>query len=77
MAKAEAESKAAPKQKIEWGSQIRSYVLAPYRMVKDLRTQHETSNVDGVLDGDLLPFMESWLSRQAEEAVSERQADGL
>ncbi len=71
-AKAEAEAKAAPKQKIEWGSQIRSYVLAPYRMVKDLRTQYETGNVDGVLDGDLTPFMEAWLSRQAEQAAEER-----
>ena len=61
----EAEAKATPKQKIEWGSQIRSYVLQPYRMVKDLRTQHETGNVDAVLNGDLTPFMESWLSQQA------------
>ena len=66
----EAEAKAAPKQKIEWGSQIRSYVLAPYRMVKDLRTNHETGNVDAVLDGDLDSFMEAWLSQQAEEAAS-------
>jgi len=65
-AQAEAEAKAATKHKIEWGSQIRSYVLAPYRLVKDLRTQHETGNVDDVLDGALLPFMEAWLSQQAE-----------
>jgi len=68
-AQAEAEAKMAPKQKIEWGSQIRSYVLAPYRMVKDLRTQHETGNVDAVLDGALSPFMEAWLSQQAEEGA--------
>ena len=64
-AAAEAEAKAAPKQKIEWGSQIRSYVLQPYQMVKDLRTNHETGNVSGVLDGDLGPFMKAWLSQQA------------
>jgi len=69
-AAAEAEAKAAPKQKIEWGSQIRSYVLAPYRMVKDLRTNHETGNVDAVLDGALSPFMEAWLSQQAEESAA-------
>ena len=68
-AKAEAEAKALPKEKIEWGSQIRSYVLAPYRLVKDLRTEHETGNVDAVLDGELTPFMEAWLSQQADLAA--------
>ena len=57
------------KQKIEWGSQIRSYVLHPYNMVKDHRTEHETGNSQAVLDGKLDPFMEAYLkwkaSRQA------------
>jgi peptide chain release factor 2 len=47
-----------------WGNQIRSYVLHPYQMVKDLRTELETSNTGGVLDGDLDAFMEIWLKQQ-------------
>ncbi len=49
------------KKKIEWGSQIRNYVLHPYKLVKDLRTDHETSNAQGVLDGDLDEFLKSYL----------------
>ena len=49
------------KKKIEWGSQIRSYVLHPYKMVKDLRTGYETSDTQGVLDGDLNDFMKVFL----------------
>ncbi|MEG1762171.1 MAG: peptide chain release factor 2 [Bacteroidales bacterium] len=49
------------KKKIEWGSQIRSYVMHPYKMVKDLRTGVETSNVQAVMDGDLDAFMKAYL----------------
>lgn len=49
------------KKRIEWGSQIRSYVMHPYKMVKDLRTQYETSNVNAVMDGDLDGFIKAYL----------------
>ncbi len=49
------------KMKIEWGSQIRNYVLHPYKLIKDLRTNTETSNIQAVLDGDLDPFIKAFL----------------
>jgi len=51
----------AGKKKIEWGSQIRNYVFHPYKLVKDVRTAHETSNVLAVMDGDLDSFIKSYL----------------
>ena len=49
------------KMKIEWGSQIRNYVLHPYKLIKDVRTSHETNDVEGVLDGNINPFLKSYL----------------
>jgi peptide chain release factor 2 len=51
----------AEKRKIEWGSQIRNYVMQPYQLVKDVRSGHETSSIDKVLDGDIQEFIESYL----------------
>ena len=49
------------KMKIEWGSQIRNYVFHPYKLVKDVRTEVETSNVQGVMDGDIDEFIKAFL----------------
>lgn len=55
--------------KIEWGSQIRSYVFQPYSMVKDLRTGYETADIMGVMDGDLKPFIDDYLKKAVVENV--------
>ena len=54
----------ASKKKIEWGSQIRNYVMHPYKLVKDVRTGVETSDVQGVMDGDLDEFIKAYLMLQ-------------
>ena len=58
----------AGKMKIEWGSQIRNYVMHPYKLVKDVRTAHETGNVDAVMDGDIQPFLKSYLMAMGQKA---------
>jgi len=65
----ELETLAGDKREVAWGSQIRSYVLAPYQLVKDLRTEFETGNVDAVLDGDLDGFVEAWLQWRRRSAA--------
>lgn len=64
---AEIMSSYGDKMKIEWGSQIRSYVLHPYKMVKDHRTDEQTSNADRVLDGELDNFIEAYLKMMAKK----------
>jgi len=66
-ARAEVES---DKMKIEWGSQIRNYVMQPYKLVKDVRTSYETSNVQGVMDGDLNEFFKAFLLKSSGAAGS-------
>jgi peptide chain release factor 2 len=51
----------ASKMKIEWGSQIRNYVMHPYKLVKDVRTSEETGNVDAVMDGEINRFLKAYL----------------
>jgi peptide chain release factor 2 len=65
---AELDSIAGQQAQVGWGSQIRSYVVQPYQMVKDLRTDVESSNVTAVLDGDLDEFMEGYLRWRRRES---------
>jgi peptide chain release factor 2 len=67
----EMEAFSGEKRDVAWGSQIRSYVLAPYQLVKDLRTDHETGNVTAVLDGEIDGFMESYLQWRRRENVED------
>ena len=62
---AEADRTYSEKGEMGWGSQIRSYVFQPYQMIKDLRTNHETSNIQAVMDGDINGFIEAMLRHQA------------
>ncbi len=64
--RAEAEKRYGQKGEIAWGHQIRSYVFMPYQLVKDLRTDYETSNITGVMDGDLDSFIFAYLRHEAE-----------
>ena len=66
-----AEAEAAAKTDIGWGHQIRSYVLQPYQMIKDLRTGVETGNVQAVLDGDIDPFLEASLAARLDRGANE------
>jgi len=61
----------AGKMKIEWGSQIRNYVMHPYKLVKDIRTSHETGNVDAVMDGDIEAFLKSYLMMMGQQESSD------
>jgi peptide chain release factor 2 len=72
---AEQDALNAQKKSITWGSQIRSYVLHPYRMVKDLRTAVEKSDTERVLDGDLEEFMEAFLVARANGTLGDAAAD--
>ena len=67
---AERDAVEAGKQEIAFGSQIRNYVMHPYRLVKDVRTLHECSDVDRVLDGDLEPFIKAFLIAEPDEEVT-------
>jgi len=72
---AERDSINAGKRKIDFGSQIRSYVMQPYQLVKDLRTGESVGDVNRVLDGQLTRFMESWLAARADGSLGSKQVD--
>lgn len=59
------------KKSIEWGSQIRNYVMHPYKLVKDVRTTHETGNVDDVMNGNIDPFLKAYLMMMGQNEVGE------
>ncbi len=61
----------ANKMKNEWGSQIRNYVMHPYKLVKDVRTAHETGNVDAVMNGDVNPFLKAYLMMNGQKDTQE------
>ncbi len=61
----------AGKMKIEWGSQIRNYVMHPYKLIKDVRTSHETSDVEGVMNGNLDPFLKAYLMMMGQNEENE------
>jgi peptide chain release factor 2 len=61
----------AGKKKIEWGSQIRSYVMQPYKLVKDIRTGYETSNVDAIMNGEISDMLKAYLMGQGSGAKTE------
>lgn len=67
------ESRSGEKRDVAWGSQIRSYVFHPYKMVKDLRTDHETSDVEGVMDGNLDPFINAFLRGLSEPSTPRKK----
>ena len=63
----------ANKKKIEWGSQIRNYVMHPYKLVKDVRSGHETGNVDAVMDGNIDGFLKAYLMMMGQQTEEDNQ----
>lgn len=60
----------ANKKKIEWGSQIRNYVMHPYKLVKDVRSGYDTSDVGSVMDGNITPFLKAFLMSEGQQTDS-------